>query len=133
MRRTISGTRGIPPLNRLLLVYAHYSRALKTEASHQTALIERERINAAMQRVCRKTAGHPFIYNDHPGSVWDFGAIPKRFYSSDRPSACDLLRVAFQQMLADAFRVPGNYMTVFIEANHDDPIEDIFRPLTAWH
>ena len=42
------------------------------------------------------------------------------------------LRVAWQQMLVDAFRALGNYTTVFVEANHDDPIVDVSWPLAAW-
>src|SRR6516225_8125498 len=46
-------------------VEPHNLRALKTEACHQPALIERESINAAVQRISGKTAGHPFIHNHH--------------------------------------------------------------------
>jgi len=42
------------------------------------------------------------------------------------------LRVALQQVLVDASRALGNYTTVFIEANHDDPIVNVSWPLTAW-
>ena len=54
-----------------------------------------------------------------------------RRHSSLRKSQC-LLRIALQQMLGNASRALGNYMAVFIEANHDDPIVDVSWPLAVW-
>src|SRR5262249_49765758 len=35
-------------------------------------------------------------------------------------------------MLSDAFGALGDYMTVLIETNPDEPIIDVSRPLTVW-
>ena len=47
-------------------------------------------------------------------------------------AALGLLRVARHQVFVDASRALGNQTTVFVVANHDDPIVDRFWPLTVW-
>jgi hypothetical protein len=42
----------------------HDLGTLEAKAGHQTLLIEREGVDAAMYRVCGEAAGHPFVHDD---------------------------------------------------------------------
>jgi hypothetical protein len=47
------------------LVDPHNLGTLEAKAGHQTLLIEREGVDAAMDSVCSEAAGHPFVHDDN--------------------------------------------------------------------
>jgi len=65
MKATTYGNEGFPTFSRsILLVDPRDLGALKTKAAHQTLLIEREGVNAAMDGIGGEAAGHSFVHDD---------------------------------------------------------------------
>jgi len=51
----------------------HDLRTLEAEASHQTLLIKREGVDAAVYRVCSEAPGHTLVHDDN---AWPSANLP---------------------------------------------------------